>query len=356
MPKAKERDGVSQRSDRSGWWISYIDAEGKRRKKKVQASTRTQALEARRRVTVKVERERALGVKEASVISTSDLLERFRRHQKTRLRSTTYERLDGILRILKAKLPAQAKLISRRDVANYIDRRSEEVAPATIAKEIFTLKHALRLAVEWGDLHDNTAQGVRLPKQPEGKTRYLTPGELRAALEIAPEWMRAPMALAACTGLRRGSLLGLHWMDIDTKQRLIYVRQTKAGPVQVIPLSSAAMQVLASLPQRAASDLIFASVNAQRLSVYVRRAFAKLGIDDASFHSLRHTAASWMVQQGVDLYAVGQFLGHKTPRMTQRYAHLSPGYMAHAAGKLDTCMADVLSPLQNRSLTPNKPS
>lgn len=49
-----------------------------------------------------------------------------------------------------------------------------------------------------------------------------------------------------------------------------------------------------------------------------------------------------MVQQGVDLYAVGQFLGHKTPRMTQRYAHLSPGYMAEAAGKLDSVMARVL--------------
>ena len=44
----------------------------------------------------------------------------------------------------------------------------------------------------------------------------------------------------------------------------------------------------------------------------------------------RHTAASWLVMEGVDLYAVGQILGHKTPRMTQRYAHLSPEYMAGA--------------------------
>jgi len=63
---------------------------------------------------------------------------------------------------------------------------------------------------------------------------------------------------------------------------------------------------------------------------------------DASFHTLRHTAASWMVQQGVDLYAVGQILGHKTPRMTQRYAHLSPDYMAASVGKLDGIMAPML--------------
>lgn len=46
--------------------------------------------------------------------------------------------------------------------------------------------------------------------------------------------------------------------------------------------------------------------------------------------------------QGVDLYAVGQLLGHKTPRMTQRYAHLSPHYMAGAVGKLDGVFAGVI--------------
>jgi site-specific recombinase XerD len=64
-----------------------------------------------------------------------------------------------------------------------------------------------------------------------------------------------------------------------------------------------------------------------------------LGIADSIPHTLRHTAASWLVMQGVDLYAVGQILGHKTPRMTQRYAHLSPDYMATAVSKLDKIMA-----------------
>jgi integrase len=73
------------------------------------------------------------------------------------------------------------------------------------------------------------------------------------------------------------------------------------------------------------------------------------GWTDASFHTLRHTAASWMVQQGVDLYAVGQILGHKTPRMTQRYAHLSPEYMAGAVGKLDRIMGGMLA----QSVTPS---
>jgi integrase len=86
-----------------------------------------------------------------------------------------------------------------------------------------------------------------------------------------------------------------------------------------------------------------AGVDAANLPVCTKRVFKRLGIPDASFHTLRHTAASWLVQQGVDLYAVGQLLGHKTPRMTQRYAHLSPDYMAGAVGKLDGIMGGMLA-------------
>lgn len=92
----------------------------------------------------------------------------------------------------------------------------------------------------------------------------------------------------------------------------------------------------------AAVHPVFAGVDAEKLTTYTRRVFKRLGIPDASFHTLRHTAASWMVQQGVDLYGVGQILGHKTPRMTQRYAHLSPDYMASAVGKLDGIMGGML--------------
>lgn len=72
------------------------------------------------------------------------------------------------------------------------------------------------------------------------------------------------------------------------------------------------------------------------------RVLKRIGAPDASFHTLRHTAASWVVQQGVYLYAVGQILGHKTPRMTQ-CAHLSPDYMAGAVGKLDGIMGGMLA-------------
>jgi len=120
----------------------------------------------------------------------------------------------------------------------------------------------------------------------------------------------------------------------------------------VLVLNELAVQVLASLPQAGPGDAVLTGVDPQRLTVYTRRIFAKLGIHDASFHSLRHTAASWLVMQGVDLYAVGKLLGHKTPRMTQRYAHLLPQYMAEAVGKLDSVFREVM-PEKQPGITQN---
>ena len=259
-----------------------------------------------------------------------------------RLRSTTLARLDGILETLKANLPGRAKDITRQSVSEFVSSRAQEVAPGTIQKEIAVLKHALKLAVEWELLQVNAAQGTKLPRVPEGRTRYLAPLELKAALEAAPRWMRAPMALAAFTGMRRGELLALRWLDVDLPNRRLYLRETKNGSLRVLVLNELAVQVLASLPQESPGGAVLTGVDPQRLSVYTRRIFAKLGIHDASFHSLRHTAASWLVMQGVDLYAVGKLLGHKTPRMTQRYAHLSPQYMAEAVGRLDAVFGEVM--------------
>lgn len=343
MAKAKERDGVYYRRDRGIWSVSYIDASGKRIRQKVDAHTRQQAVDALRRIKTKEEVARTLGVRPASDITTDALFERYKRHQKARIRSTTFERLGGILDTLKTHLPEQAKAITKRTVAEYIEARAEDVKPGTVAKEMSVLKHCLRLAVEWGELNQNPAAGARLPQLPPGKTRYLTPGELKAALESAPEWLRAPMAFAACTGVRRGEMLSLKWMDVDMKNRRLYLRETKNGALRILPIPEAALTVLRSLPEGKAGDLVFAGVDPAQLSVYTKRVFKRLGIPDASFHTLRHTAASWLVMQGVDLYAVGQILGHKTPRMTQRYAHLSPEYMAGAVGKLDGIMGGMLA-------------
>ena len=64
-------------------------------------------------------------------------------------------------------------------------------------------------------------------------------------------------------------------------------------------------------------------------------ALERAGIRNFRFHDLRHTAASWLVQGGASLYSVQKILGHSSIRTTQRYVHLSPGYLEKEIGKID---------------------
>ena len=266
--------GCYYRKDRGIWCVSYIDASGERVREKVEAHTRQQAINALRRIKTKEEVARTLGVRPASEITIEALFERYKRHQKARIRPTTFERLGGILDTLKAHLPEHAKAITKRTVAEYIEARAETVKPGTVAKEMSVLKHCLKLAVEWGELNQNPAAGARLPKLPPGKTRYLTPGELKAALESAPEWMRAPMAFAACTGVRRGEMLSLRWMDVDMKNRRLYLAgNKKRRTCEFCRIPESALTVLRSLPEGAAGDTVFTGVDPAFLSVYTKRVF-----------------------------------------------------------------------------------
>lgn len=344
MSKQPIRDGVFQRSDCKGWYASYVDANGIRRKKRVQAHTRPQAVDALGLIKAKVQKEQLTGVKQVSDMTVADLFVKYKRHQKTRVVRTTLDRMDSLLKTLAANLPPRVRDISKLTIAEYVGKRSQVMAPASVHKEIATLKHVLRLAVDWELIPSNPAERAKLPKLPQGRTRYLSPTELKSVLEAAPDWMKAPLALAAFTGMRRGELLGIRWRDVDLANRHIYLHETKNGSLRVVPLNVLAYEVITSLPSGKPEDVILAGVDGPRLSVYTRRLFSSLGIKDASYHSLRHTAASWLVMQGVDLYAVGQVLGHRTPRMTQRYAHLSPKYVAGAVSKLDGVFGDVMPP------------
>jgi len=77
--------------------------------------------------------------------------------------------------------------------------------------------------------------------------------------------MRAPIALAAFTGMRRGELLGLRWLDVDLPNRRLYLHETKNGSLRVLVLKELAVQVLASLPEGATADTVLPGVDPQQL-------------------------------------------------------------------------------------------
>jgi integrase len=346
--KVKDRDGVYQRKDRPGtWWGSWIDASGKRRQRKLQAHTLQQARTLLNAEKARVEKTVTLGYAPPSAETFAVVCKRFLKHQKARLTPAAYEREDGIIEThLKPFFGDGAKLaaIRRADVQRYVTHRSGEVSPASVTKEANVLKHLLSLGVEWELIPANPAHGVKSPKAPAGRVRYLQPGELRAVLQACPEWLRPIAGLAVSTGMRRGEILGLRWLDVDSKNGRILLPQTKNGEGRIVYLNTLAQQALAaaSVPDAKPTNRVFdgEQMSPENVSLAFLRACRGVGILDFHFHDLRHTAASWMRMKGADIHTVALILGHKDLRMAARYQHLSPAFLSDAVRLLDGAYAE----------------
>jgi integrase len=359
---------VYWRADRRGWWASYIDAKGEHVRRKLKAATRQQALDERGSLVQGETRKEALerlGVTEDSPVTVKELFERYMKYQRVSVSKATCDRLPGILKTLEKHLPLEARTITRPTVSDFVLARAGEVSRGTLQKEFTVLSHILRLASEeWTLLSRNVAHGVKLPtpkaKKKNSKPReYLLPNELKAALQTAEPWMRAPMALAAISGGRRSEILALRWMHVDFEHQQVSFQETKNSDPRVVNIGEEGMRVLSSLPPGKPGDLLFPKeqVDPQKLTVYTRRVFHRLGLSFASVHTLRHTMASWQAMDGEPLYNIQQRLGHRTPRMTMRYAHLAPGYQESGSVKIDGRMAGVWAePPANRILEGGAPS
>jgi site-specific recombinase XerD len=147
----------------------------------------------------RVDKTVTLGYAPPSAEAFAAVATRFLKHQRARLTPAAYTREQGIVEAHLKPFFGAVKLaeVRRTDVQRYMTQRSGEVSPASVTKELNVLKHLLGLAVEWELIPANPAHGVKPPRVPAGRVRYLQPTELRAVLEACPEWLRPIAGLAA---------------------------------------------------------------------------------------------------------------------------------------------------------------
>jgi len=226
------------------------------------------------------------------------------------------------------------------------------VKPATINREITCLKTLFNKAVEWGRIESNPIRLVKKFKEPPAKDRILSAAEAQRLIENASESIRPVLLIALHTGMRRGEILGLKWANVDAARGFIFIEDSKSGRSRKVPMSAAVLDVLRKLPRD--SDFVFYNPETKRPIQDVKNAFKKAcrlakkdsddkddpGIVGLRFHDLRHTAASKMIEAGVDLVTVSKILGHASIQMTMRYAHPTPENMRRAVERL----AEILDP------------
>jgi integrase len=266
------------------------------------------------------------------------------------LTSRSYLRTAGILK--SQLIPTFGKLqiskIRRPDVTAFVTTRKGEVRADTMLKELGVLTHFFSWAIEQELLNINPCRGVKRPKTDKGRTRYLQPGELRLILTECPAWLRPIVGLLCFTGMRRSELLTLRWVDVDRRSGFFLLPTSKNGEPRCVHLNDLAKGILDALPKNSGEplDRVFPAseqISPENVSLSFLRAARRAGVANIRLHDLRHTFASWLRMKGADLHTVGMLLGHKDPRMTARYATLSPVFLQTAVKGLDVAFGAELA-------------
>ena len=208
--------------------------------------------------------------------------------------------------------------------------------PATVVRYLATLSHILSFVVdEWEWLEVNPMRKVRKPRQPRGRTRYLSLDE-RDRLLIACRASRSrslypATVLALATGMRRGEFLSLRWSHVDLDRGTVTLETTKNDEPRQVPVVAQGLEVLTQWAERPHDqhDYVFPGRSGNRLTDFHhawKTALKKAGITDFRFHDLRHTTASYLAMNGASVLEIGEILGHKSTQMTKRYAHVSTAH------------------------------
>lgn len=232
--------------------------------------------------------------------------------------------------------------IKRRDIEQFHNGlRDEGLSGASADHYVRLLKRALKLAVEWELLEKNPAENVKLFLEPNAVEHYLTEEQLAQLMKVLLKYRDTNVSLLArlllATGARLSECMLALWSWVDKERRVLVVPagNSKSKKQRVIPLSDAALQVLDELGTEGKSKYLFVNKTTGKQLKYAGKVWIRLrneaGLPWLRIHDLRHSAASFMISSGRTLFEVQQVLGHSTPVMTQRYAHLAPQALLDSA-------------------------
>jgi integrase len=247
------------------------------------------------------------------------------------------------------------------DLVDYQQVRvSEGAKPASINRELHIISAVFTTLVrwEWIERHPAPPGTITPLRAPQGRVDFLSTDEWAALLEALaqPPPPHARMAKAQAptapaipvirallyTGARLSEVIKLKWADVDLEAGQITVERRKTQSITALRISAPLRSVLESQPRGTPAAYVFTRPDGQpwepsgiQLAFYRGRDRAGLR-RSLSVHSLRHSFASWLTMDGVDLRTVGELLGHSNIAMTARYSHLSPSHLQSAVDRIAT--------------------
>jgi integrase len=173
--------------------------------------------------------------------------------------------------------------------------------------------------------------------------RYLSNAERERLLSETkkPEYwdkLYLLVLMAMCTGMRKSEMLNLKWNDVDFEQATASLADSKNGEPRINPLPSIVLTELRKF-RTIGNGFVYCHDNPHQPFDFRRnweRVRRNADIQRFRFHDLRHTAASYLIMGGANLYETGQILGHKSPETTARYAHVSVEHKKNVSNQVFT--------------------
>lgn len=199
-------------------------------------------------------------------------------------------------------------------------RLGDGISRSTSNREITLLKKMFNVAIEEGYLETNPARKIKMFSEMDSvKDRILTEEEEPRLLAALAEYLKPVVLIALHTGMRKGEILKLRWKNVDFLNRIIKVERTKSKKTRFIPINTFLFRLLTEMKlHKEKHQLVYPFRTIQKAFGSARK---RAGLEDFTFHDLRRTFGTRLLEGGVDIVTISKLYGHSSVLVTQRYLH-----------------------------------
>lgn len=250
--------------------------------------------------------------------------------------------------------------IKRRDIQDLVTAHSRQHKPSSTNRMLNVLHRLFACALDWEitGISRNPVSGVSKLRENNQRQRYLSKDELRSLwheLETSEfTYVTALLKMLLLTGARKSEAAHAKWGDIDLQGNQWCIPEDKTGSARYVPLSNVAIDMLRQLERLEGCDYLFPNPATMQPYNNIFHTWRNIrnaaDISDIRIHDLRHSYASFLVNQGTPIYEVAQILGHSKLSTTQRYAHLSQDKLLASTNVVGDLILDAIAINPNHAI------
>jgi len=291
-----------------------------------------------------------LDIRESKEILLYDYIDQYLKYCKTNKADSTYKREWEVIKHLKTCFGnVSLSKLDNKSIEDFKSiRMNQGLAPSSLNRELTVLSDMLKKAVAWNYIE--RVPSFSILKPPTRPPKFLSVDQLKRLLECSTPWLRPILIVLRNTGMRIGEVLGLKFPDIDLENKVILIRSRKTKNFRIVPINGELEETLEWLSRYYVSpsslkvsirhanqkEFLFCLPDGSRVKCIknsFNKACAKAGIN-ATPHTIRHTFASHLVMNQVDLVSIKELLGHSSISTTMIYSHVSKDYKDKTVARL----------------------